>query len=70
MFIVQQGTLLAFSPATYTASVLLAPSASTAIDAVPVSRGIAGAEMVAGRRVTVAIFDGVNPEDSMVVGVW
>lgn len=70
MFIVQRGTLLAFSAGTYTASVLLAPSASTAIEAVPVSRGIASAEMVAGRRVTVAIFDGTNPEDAMVVGVW
>jgi len=70
MFIVQRGTLLAFSSGTYTATVLLAPSASTAIDAVPVSRGIASAEMVAGRRVTVAIFDGANPEDAMVVGVW
>ena len=70
MFIVQRGTLLAFSSSTYTASVLLAESASTAIDAVPVSRGIASGEMVTGRRVTVAIFYGANPEDSMVVGVW
>ncbi len=70
MFIVQRGTLLSFASSTYTASVLLAPSASTAIDAVPVSRGIASAELVAGRRVTVAIFDGANPEDAMVVGVW
>lgn len=70
MFIVQRGTLLSFSSATYTASVLLAPSASTAIDAVPVSRGIASTELVTGRQVTVAIFDGANPEDAMVVGVW
>lgn len=70
MFIVQRGTLLAFSAGTYTASVLLAASASTALDAVPVSRGIASGEMVVGRQVTVALFDGVNPEDAMVVGVW
>ncbi len=70
MFIVQRGTLLSFSSSTYTASVLLTPSASTAIDAVPVSRGIASAELVAGRRVAVAMFDGANPEDAMVVGVW
>lgn len=70
MFIVQRGTLLAFSPVTYTASVLLSESASTAVDAVPVSRGIASAELVVGRQVTVALFDGTNPEDSMVVGVW
>jgi hypothetical protein len=70
MFIVQRGTLLAFSAVTYTASVLLSESASTAVDAVPVSRGIASAELVVGRQVTVALFDGSNPEDSMVVGVW
>lgn len=70
MFIVQRGTLLSFSSSTYKTSVLLAESASTAIDAVPVSRGIASAEMVTGRQVTVAIFDGTNPEDAMVVGVW
>ena len=35
-----------------------------------VSRGIASAEMVTGRQVTVVIFDGTNPEDAMVVGVW
>ena len=70
MFIVQRGTLLAFSAVTYTASVLLSESASTAVDAVPVSRGIASSEMVVGRQVTVALFDGINPDDSMVVGVW
>ena len=48
MFIVQRGTLLAFSAVTYTASVLLSESASTAIEAVPVSRGIASTEMVVG----------------------
>ena len=70
MFIVQRGTLLAFSAVTYTASVLLSEYASTAVDAVPVSRGITSSEMVVGRQVTVALFDGTNPEDSMVVGVW
>lgn len=70
MFIVQRATLLAFSAGSYTASILLAESSSTALDAVPVSRGIASAEMVAGRQVTVALFDGTNPEDAMVVGVW
>ncbi len=70
MFVVQRATLLAFSSGSYTASILLAESASTALDAVPVSRGIASAELVPGRRVAVALFDGLNHEDAMVVGVW
>jgi len=36
----------------------------------PVSRGIASAEMVTGRRVAVGVFDAANPLDAMVVGVW
>jgi len=70
MFVIQRGTLLSFSSATYTASVLLAASASTSVEGVPVSRGIAAGELVAGRRVAVAFFDGLDPEDSMIVGVW
>ncbi|TAJ17457.1 MAG: hypothetical protein EPO65_11075 [Dehalococcoidia bacterium] len=70
MFVMQRGTLLSFSATTYTASVLLMPSTSTALEAVPVSRGIASGEMVVGRQVSVALFDGVNPDDAMVVGVW
>jgi len=37
---------------------------------VPVSRAIASAEMVAGRRVAVVRFDAAQPLDAMVVGMW
>ena len=70
MFIVERGTLLAFSAGTYTATLQLAGSLSSSIASVPVSRGIASGELVAGRRVAVAIFDPGNPVDAMVVGVY
>lgn len=70
MFLVQQGMLTAFNAGTYLASVLLDTAHAITIDAVPVSRGIAAVEMVTGRRVAVALFDGANPDDAMVVGVY
>ncbi len=70
MFILERGTLLAFSSGAYTATLQMAGSLTTGAVAVPVSRGIASAEMVTGRRVAVAIFDAGNPVDAMVVGVY
>ena len=67
---VERGTLLSFSSGSYTATLRLAASLSAAVSAVPVSRGIASAEMQVGRRVAVAIFDAGNPVDAMVIGVW
>ena len=45
-------------------------SLSSVVADVPVSRAIAAAEMVVGRRVAVALFDASQPLDAMVVGVW
>lgn len=70
MFIVERGTLLSFSAGSYTATLQVAGSLSSSVAAVPVSRGIASAEMQVGRRVAVAIFDAGNPVDAMVIGVW
>ena len=67
---IERGTLVAFSSGAYTATVRLAGSISSVVAGVPVSRGIASAEMVTGRRVAVAVFDGGNPVDAMVVGVY
>lgn len=69
MFIVERGTLLSFSSGTYTATLQIAGSLSSSVASVPVSRGIASSELVAGRRVAVAIFDAGNPVDAMVIGV-
>ncbi len=70
MFVVERGTLLSFSSGSYTATLRLAASLSAVVSAVPVSRGIASAELQAGRRVAVAIFDAGNPVDAMVIGVY
>lgn len=66
----QRGELLAFNSTSYVATVRYADSLTSAVADVPVSRAIASAEMVAGRRVTVALFDAAQPVDAMVVGVW
>jgi hypothetical protein len=35
-----------------------------------VARDIAGAEMVVGRKVCVALFDPSNPNDAAILAVW
>ncbi|MEI7924856.1 MAG: hypothetical protein WCI61_01520 [Chloroflexota bacterium] len=69
MFIVERGTLLAFSAGSYTATLQIAGSLSASVASVPVSRGIASSELVVGRRVAVVVFDAANPADAMVIGV-
>ena len=65
-----RGTLLGFSAGTYTATVRYAGSLSAVVTSVPVSRAVASAELVTGRRVAVALFDAGNPGDAMVLGVY
>ena len=67
---IERGVLLAFSSGTYTATVQLAGSLTSAVEDVPVSRAIASGDMVAGRRVALVLFDAANPLDAMVVGVF
>jgi hypothetical protein len=67
---IERGTLLAFDAGAYAATVRYAGSISTVVSGVPVSRAIASSEMVADRRVAVAVFDAGHPSDAMVVGVY
>ncbi|MGE0227969.1 MAG: hypothetical protein AB7I38_05300 [Dehalococcoidia bacterium] len=67
---VERGVLVAFNAGTYLATVRFAASLTGTVANVPVSRGIASGEMVAGRRVAVAVFDPARPVDAMVVGVF
>lgn len=69
MFLVEPATLIAFEGTGYTATLRYASSLSSSVTGVPVSRGIDSAELVAGRRLAVAVFDD-GPADAMVVGVW
>lgn len=66
----ERGVLLAFDSTAYTATVRYAASISSVVTGVPVSRAIASAQMVTGRRVAVALFDAGHPADAMVVGVY
>ncbi len=69
MFLMEPATLIAFEAGGYTATVRYASSLSSSVSGVPVSRGIAADQLVAGRRLAVAVFDD-GPTDAMVVGVW
>lgn len=66
----RRGILKAFNSGAYKATVQVAGSLSVWLENVPVSRGIASGEMVAGRSVALLFFDPANPEDAVVVGVY
>lgn len=66
----ERGELVAFDGTARTATVRFAASLSSVVAGVPVSRAIASVEMVAGRRVAVALFAPGDPVDAMVVGVF
>lgn len=70
MTVTERGELLAFDAGSYLATVRMAGSLSSVITGIAVSRGIAAAQLVVGRRVAVARFDAANPLDAMVVGVF
>lgn len=65
----ERAVLLDFDATPYTATIRYSTSLAGTIADVPVSRGIDSAELTAGRRVAVAVFDQANPADAMVVGV-
>ena len=64
-----RAALLTFDAASYTATVRYTGSLSAVVPGVPVSRAIAASELVAGRRLAIALFEASNPGDAMVVGV-
>ena len=65
----ERATLVSFDRDSYTASVRFAGSLSSVVTSVPVSRAIPDAQLTAGRRLAVAVFDAGNPVDAMVLGV-
>ena len=66
---VAKATLRRFDGASYRATIELPGSRDAYLAGVPVSRGIAAAELVAGRTVAVVFFDPLTPDDAMIVGV-
>ncbi len=67
---VRQGTLKAFDNVNWLATVQVAGSLAQWLRGVPVSRSMAAAEMTAGRKVALALFDATNPADAVVFAVW
>ena len=67
---VRQGVLKAFDSVNWLATVQVAGSLAQWLRGVPVSRSITAAEMTAGRKVAVAMFDATNPADAVVFAVW
>ena len=67
---VRQGVLKAFDSVNWLATVQVAGSLAQWLRSVPVSRSITAAEMTAGRKVAVAMFDATNPADAVVFAVW
>ena len=67
---IRRGILRAFDSASYTATVEIAGSIATFLGGVPVSRGIAAAQLIVGRRVGILLFDPSNPDDMVVCAVW
>jgi hypothetical protein len=66
----RQGVLKAFDSVNWLATVQLTGSLQVWLKSVPVSRAIAAAEMTAGRKVAVALFDPTNHTDAVVFAVW
>ena len=64
------GILKAWNAGAYQADVQLTGSLQLWLLAVPVARNIAGAEMVVGRNVAVALFDETNPSDAALIAIW
>ncbi len=64
------GILKAFDSTNWFATVQLAGSLSQWLRAVPVSRSIAAAEMIAGRKIALALFDPTNAADAVVIAVY
>jgi hypothetical protein len=64
-----RGILRAFNGTTYLAAVEFVGSFAFTVGSVPVSKGIAAAQLVPGRTVWVAVEDRTDPGSMMVLGV-
>ncbi len=67
---IRSGVLKSFDGVTYTATVQLTGSLLLYLSSVPVSRDIVAGDLVAGRKVAVALFDPSNPTDAVLFAVW
>jgi len=67
---VKKGVLKSFNSGAYTATVQLAGSYKVYLEDVAVARNLPTAEMTAGRKVAMILFDEHNPKEAVVVAVY
>ncbi len=65
-----RATLVSFNSGTYLATVRLDGSGAQTLTSLPVSRAIAAAEMVAGRRVVLDAGPPFDPDELVVIAVF
>jgi hypothetical protein len=67
---IRRGVLRAFDAGSYTATIEVAGSIATWLSGIAVARNIDSAELIAGRRVALLLFDPSNPDDMVLCAVW
>ena len=67
---IQQAVLNSFDSGAYTATVQIVGSHKAYLEDIPVAWNIAAAEMTAGRKVAVILFDEHNPKEAVVAAVY
>lgn len=67
---IKRGIIQAFSPATYTAAVLLLEATSYFLTGVPVTTMLDGTSGLVGALCAVLFFDEHNPQDAVVIAVF
>ena len=67
---IRRGTLRAFDSGSYTATIEVAGSIATWLSGIAVARNIDSAELIAGRRVALLLFEPSNPDDMVLCAVW
>jgi len=66
----RKAVLKSFNSGTYTATVQLAASYKVYLEDVTVARNLPTAEMTAGRKVALILFDEHNPKEAVVIAVY
>jgi hypothetical protein len=67
---IKKAVLKSFNSGGYKATVRLAGGYKVYLEDIAVARNLPAAEMVSGRKVTVAFFDEYNPKEAVVIAVY
>ncbi len=66
----RKAVLKSFNPGDYTATIQLAGSYKVYLEGIAVARNLPAAEMAAGRKVAVILFDEHNAKEAVVIAVY